>query len=172
MKYSAPDLRLKSINESGEISGYASVFGIVDGQGDVVLSGAFKNAITDFHAGKKPKLLWQHDTHSPVGLIEEIFEDNHGLFIKGKLLLEIPKAREVYLLLKNGAIDGFSIGYRIKNNYFKDGKQYLTDVELPEISIVTFPACEEATVDEVKSIDDTLGKIREISAKIRRKINE
>jgi HK97 family phage prohead protease len=160
------------MNESGEFSGYASVFGVMDSCGDVVVNGAFKNAVADFIAGKKPKLLWQHDTHYPIGVIEEIFEDDHGLFIKGQLLLEIPKAKEVYLLLKKQAIDGFSIGYKIKNNYFKDGKQYLTDIELLEVSVVTFPACREAVVEEVKSNDNTLNEIRKISQKIRRKINE
>jgi HK97 family phage prohead protease len=172
MKYSTPHLHLKSTDESGEISGYASVFGVTDGHGDVVVKGAFKNTIADFYAGKKPKLLWQHDVRSPIGLIEEIFEDNHGLFVRGRLLLEIPKAREVYFLLKNQAIDGFSIGYKIKNNYFKDGKQYLTDIELPEISIVTFPACEEAVVNDVKSANDVIDKIYEMTRKIRKKINE
>jgi HK97 family phage prohead protease len=172
MKYSTPHLHVKSMNESGEISGYASVFGVTDGHGDVVVKGAFKNAIADFCTGKKPKLLWQHDVRSPIGLIEEIFEDDYGLFVKGRLLLEIPRAKEVYFLLKNQAIDGFSIGYKIKNNYFKDGKQYLTNIELPEISIVTFPACEEAVVNDVKSANDIVNKIYTITQKIRRKINE
>jgi HK97 family phage prohead protease len=173
MKYLTSRLHLKSLEESGEISGYASVFGVTDGYGDVVVNGAFKNAVADFAAGKrKPKLLWQHDTHLPIGIIEEIFEDEHGLFVKGRLLLEIPRAREVYLLLKNQAIEGFSIGYKIKNNFFKDGKQYLTNIELLEVSIVTFPACGEAMVNAVKSEENSLRKIYEMSKKIRRKINE
>ncbi|MDR0677212.1 MAG: HK97 family phage prohead protease [Holosporaceae bacterium] len=168
MKYSPPQLNIKSKNDNGEISGYASVFGIVDGYGDVVVNGAFKNSIAE----KKPKLLWQHDTNSPIGVIEEIYEDDYGLFIKGRLLLEISKAKEVYLLLKNKAIDGFSIGYRIRSNHFKNDNQYLTDIELLEISIVTFPACGCAAVEDVKSETAFAEKIHEISKKIKDKINE
>jgi HK97 family phage prohead protease len=172
MKYLTQRLHLKSVNENGEISGYASVFNTEDGYGDVVVNGAFKDAVAEFSAGKKPKLLWQHDVNYPIGVIEEIFEDNYGLFIRARLLLEIPKAKEVYFLLKNKAIDGFSIGYKIKNNFFKNNKQYLTDINLLEVSVVTFPACGFATVEEVKYDDDILQKIRSLSAKIRRKINE
>ncbi|MDR2724452.1 MAG: HK97 family phage prohead protease [Holosporaceae bacterium] len=172
MKFLTPCLYLKSINENGEISGYASVFNVVDSHSDVIVSGAFKNAVVDFVHGKKPKLLWQHDINSPIGIIEKIYEDNYGLFIKARLLLEVPKAQEVYFLLKNRAIDGFSIGYKIKNNYFKNNNQYLTDIDLLEISIVTFPACEEAVVGEIKSNDGILQKIRAISQRIRGKINE
>jgi HK97 family phage prohead protease len=172
MKFLTPRVHLKSIDENGEISGYASVFNVEDGYGDTIIRGAFKKSVSDFILGKKPKLLWQHDINSPIGVITEIGEDGHGLFVKGKLLLEVPKAREVYLLLKNRAIDGFSIGYKIKNNYFKNNKQYLTDIDLLEISIVTFPACEEAIVEDIKSNASILQKIRAISQKIRGTIDE
>jgi len=147
-------LKLKSLGADGEISGYASVFNVTDRQGDVVLKGAFQNVIKKFVNGKKPKLLWQHDASSPIGIIEEIYEDDYGLFVKGQLLLEIPKAKEVYFLLKNKAIDGFSIGYKIKNRYFENNLKYITEVDLLEISVVTFPACESATIEEIKSIKE------------------
>jgi HK97 family phage prohead protease len=163
---------MKSTDENGEISGYASVFNVVDGYGDVVVAGAFRKAVADFASGKRPKLLWQHDAGAPIGVLEEIREDRCGLFVRAKLLLEIAKAREVYFLLKNKAIDGFSIGYRIRNNYFRDNKQYLTDIELLEVSVVTFPACGSAIVNDVKRGDDLLRKIRAISRQIKEKINE
>ncbi|MDR0580728.1 MAG: HK97 family phage prohead protease [Holosporaceae bacterium] len=172
MKFLTPCSHLKSLNENGEISGYASVFNSLDGYGDVVVSGAFKNAVADFILGKKPKLLWQHDINAPIGVLEEICEDDYGLFVKGRLLLEIPKAKEVYFLLKSRAIDGFSIGYKIKNNHFKNNKQYLTDIDLLEVSVVTFPACEKAIVGEIKSDDGASQKIRAISKKIKGKIHE
>ncbi|MBO4405176.1 MAG: phage major capsid protein [Alphaproteobacteria bacterium] len=143
-------MEIKSLNEKGEIEGYASVFGELDRNGDIVERGAFKKAIKEFSAGKKPKLLWQHDTTEPIGIIDELFEDNHGLFVKAHLLMELPKAKEAYLLLKNKALDNFSIGYRIRNHFIKNNQKHLTDIELLEISIVTFPACESATIDEVK----------------------
>jgi HK97 family phage prohead protease len=146
--------QIKSLTDQGEISGYASVFNIVDGYGDIVVKGSFKNTIKNFNLGKKPKLLWQHDKSIPIGVIDELREDNYGLFIKSHLLLEIPKAREIYSLLKNKVIDGFSIGYKVKDSFFESGIQYLTDIDLMEISIVTFPACEGALVGDVKSQND------------------
>lgn len=143
-------MEIKSLNEKGEIEGYASVFGKLDRNGDIVEQGAFKKAIEEFSAGKKPKLLWQHDTTEPIGIIDELYEDDHGLFVKAHLLMDLPKAKEVYLLLKNKALDNFSIGYRIRNHFIKNNQKHLTDIELLEVSIVTFPACDSATIDAVK----------------------
>lgn len=151
MKFLNVKIEEKSLNENGEISGYASVFNVKDAYNDVTIKGAFSKAVASFKAGKAPKLLWQHDASLPIGTIKEMYEDDHGLFIKCQLLTEIEKAREVYTLLKSHAIDGFSIGYRISDSYICNGVRYLKDVELLEISIVTFPACKEATVDNVKT---------------------
>ena len=116
----------KITEKSGEISGYASVFDVVDGHGDVILKGAFKKAVNLFKKGiKKPKFLWQHDVASPIGIIDELFEDDYGLFVRGHLLLDIPKAREACSLIKNKAINGFSIGYNVRDGYEKDGKKYI-----------------------------------------------
>lgn len=151
MKFLTSHIEIKSLEENGDISGYASVFNVRDGYNDVTLRGAFAKAVSNFNKGIRPKLLWQHDATVPIGVIEEMYEDDHGLFIKCKLLLEISKAKEVYALLKNGAIDGFSIGYKINDSYFCNGLRYLTDINLVEISVVTFPACKEAVVKDVKS---------------------
>ncbi len=151
MQILSSNTHIKSINDKGEFSGYASVFDIIDGNNDVVLKEAFTKSIQDFKSGKKPKLLWQHDVRLPIGIIEEMRADKYGLFIKGKLILEIPKVKEIYALLKSKAIDGFSIGYKLNDSYFQDNIQYLTNIDLLEISIVTFPACNKATVEEIKT---------------------
>lgn len=151
MKFLTSRIEIKSLKDNGEILGYASVFNVKDGYNDVTLRGAFANAVDNFKAGRRPKLLWQHDASAPIGVIEEMYEDEHGLFIRCRLLLEIEKAREAYALLKGGAIDGFSIGYKIKDSYFYNGARYLADIELLEISIFTFPACKEATIENVKN---------------------
>ncbi len=143
-------MKIKSINEKGEIEGYASVFNELDRNGDVVEQGAFSKSIEEFSQGKKPKLLWQHDTNELIGIIDEMKEDSHGLFVRAHLLMDLPKAKEVYLLLKNKAIDGFSIGYKIRDHFMKNNQKHLIDIELLEVSIVTFPACESATIDAVK----------------------
>jgi HK97 family phage prohead protease len=155
MKFLTHNANVKSINEKGEISGYASVFNVIDGHNDVVLRGAFAAAIRNSRSGRKPKLLWQHDLNVPIGVIDDLYEDDHGLFIKVRLILDIPKAREIYSLLKNRAIDGFSIGYKIKDSYFDGNIQYLVEIDLLEVSIVTFPTCEEATIEDVKASENT-----------------
>lgn len=151
MKVLNSKIEIKSLNENGEISGYASVFDVKDSYNDVTVKGAFSKAVASFRAGKAPKLLWQHDVSLPIGIIEEMYEDDRGLFIKCRLLMEVEKAKEAYALLKSHAIDGFSIGYKINDSYVNNGVRYLCDIELLEVSVVTFPACKEATVDSVKN---------------------
>ncbi len=157
----------KITEKSGEISGYASVFDVIDGHGDVILKGAFKKAVELFKKRiKKPKFLWQHDVAFPIGIIDEMFEDDYGLFVKGHLLLDIPKAREACSLVKNEAINGFSIGYNVRDGYEKNGIKYLTDINLLEISVVTFPACEQAIISDAKN-SDIIRNLKSISDKIK-----
>lgn len=172
MQYLNQKSLIKSIDDDGTIAGYASVFNVIDGHNDIVKKGAFKKAINKLHRGEKPKLLWQHDVHSPIGIIEIMREDDYGLFVKCKLLLEIQKANEAYHLLKNKVIDGFSIGYLIKNSHMDGKKKYLTELDLLEISVVTFPACKLAVVENVKSDFSFWESIKLISNKIKGKINE
>lgn len=167
MKYLTPCLKVKSTENNGEVCGYASVFDIADSYGDIVEHGAFKTAVENFKNGKSPKLLWQHNVDFPIGVVEEMFEDEHGLFVKCRLLQEISKAKEVHCLLQNGAIDGFSIGYKIRGHRFEKGHQYLTDIDLLEISIVTFPACESATVNDVKAQNEIIQSLKTITNKIK-----
>ncbi len=162
-------MKIKSINEEGQIEGYASVFCELDLNGDIVEQGAFTKSIEEFSRGKKPKLLWQHDMNEPIGIIDDLREDDHGLFIRAHLLMDLPKAKEIYLLLKNKALDGFSIGYRIRNHFMKNNQKHLTDIELLEVSIVTFPACESATIDAVK-FDQNITKNLEEEGKNKMKL--
>ena len=157
----------KIAEKRSEISGYASVFNVVDSHGDVILKDAFEKAVKLFKKGiKKPKFLWQHDVTSPIGIIDELFEDDYGLFVRGHLLLDIPKAREACSLIKNEAINGFSIGYNVRDGYEKDGKKYLTDINLLEISIVTFPACEQAVISDAQK-SDIVRDLKSISEKVK-----
>ena len=97
--------------QEGIFSGYASTFGNVDNGNDIVAKGAFTKSLGERPANKV-KLLSQHKTDQPIGIFEEIFEDSKGLFVKGKLALGTQKGRETYELMKMGAIDGMSIGFR------------------------------------------------------------
>lgn len=156
MQFLDAKIKIKSCDQNGEIFGYASVFNVTDGYNDVTVKGAFQKAVHNFNTGIRPKLLWQHDINSPIGIIEELYEDDHGLFVKCQLLLEIEKAKEIYTLLRKRAIDGFSIGYKLNDSYYENGKRFLTDIDLLEISIVTFPACREAVVETIKSKENKL----------------
>ena len=150
---------MKSADE-GVFSGYASVFGNEDQGNDVVQKGAFTKSLEDRPA-PKVKMLFQHKTDEPIGVFETIYEDQKGLYVKGKLALKTQKGKETYELLKIGALDGMSIGFRAdpqKQGYNenKRGVRTLKEVDLMEISLVTFPMNEEAMVQSVKGNSKTI----------------
>jgi len=144
---------VKSLDETGRFAGYASVFHVVDKQRDMVKPGAFSKTITAT-ALSDVKLLWQHTWSEPVGVIDRLFEDAQGLYVEGRLLMEVARAREAYALLKSGALNGLSIGYSpVKSRTDPDtGIRHLLEVDLWEISLVTLPANPHATVTVVKSL--------------------
>ncbi len=147
-------LTVKSIDSNGYFAGYASVFDVIDNQNDVILKGAFSKTLKD----KDIKLLWQHRNDEPIGVFTEIYEDEKGLYVEGKLLLEVQRAREAYSLLKSGAINGMSIGYTVKDSVIdnKNALRILKEIDLWEISLVTFPSNPEAVVKIVKNTPSTV----------------
>ena len=101
------------MTEGAVIEGYASRFGLPDQGGDIVAKGAFGASLARLAAkGDKVRMLWQHDPTKPIGVWDEIREDETGLWVKGRLLSEVALAREAATLIDAGAIDGLSIGYR------------------------------------------------------------
>ncbi len=145
-------LEIKSLDEKGMFKGFGSVFGNTDSYNDVVVSGAFTKDLQSKPA-QKVKMLWQHNSREPIGVYHSIVEKDYGLEVEGQLLVDdVQQAKEAYALLKAGAIDGLSIGYSVNDFQTKDGKTYLTDLKLWEISIVTFPANDLATISDVKSM--------------------
>lgn len=139
----------------GLFQGYASIFDHIDTQNDRVVRGAFQKSLGHWKALKgKPKMLWQHCEDQIIGVWHTVEEDSKGLFVEGKLLLEVAKAKEVYALLKEGALDGLSIGYQVKQSLkasSPNGVRLLTELDLLEISLVTFPANEQARISAVKN---------------------
>lgn len=135
----------------GTFEGYASVFGIVDQGMDVVERGAFAKSLG---SGRQVKMLWQHDPHQPIGVWDEISEDERGLKVRGRILKDVARGAEAMALLKAGAIDGMSIGYRTVDAIREgaDRVRKLLEVDLFEVSLVTFPMLPAATVTDVKSI--------------------
>jgi hypothetical protein len=153
------ELILKSDEEEGTFTGYASIFGNKDLGGDVVEQGAFVRSLRNRKA-KKVKMLWQHKTDMPIGVYDRISEDGDGLKVSGRLALGTQGGRDAYELLKMGAIDGLSIGYKADpaKQYYDDRKRkrHLKEVDLMEISLVTFPMNPKATIQAVKGIDRTI----------------
>src|ERR1035437_9422884 len=146
---------LKFLAETGVFEGYASVFNVVDQVHDKIAPGAFKDSLAVWHkSGRLPPLLWQHESLGPIGAWREMYEDSHGLYVKGDLFInDIALAKEAYKLLKENVVTGLSIGYRTQESH-RDQKsvRVLTKLDLLEVSLVTFPANDLARVSNVKRL--------------------
>jgi len=148
---------VKAVNQDGTIEGYGSVFGVKDSYADVIQKGAFDKSIKAHKEQKSmPALLWQHDAAQPIGVWTEMSEDSNGLYLKGKLAMDTVKGKEAHALLKMGALNGLSIGFMTKQAKYDEKTEIrtLTEVEIWETSIVTFPANTKARVTHVKSADE------------------
>jgi len=159
MKIRACDIAVKSLADDGVFKGYASIFNYVDAHGDVVCKGAFEQSLDRWQKkGALPKMLWQHAPDQVVGVWTRMREDEVGLYVEGKLLLDVAKAREAYALLRCKAVDNLSIGFRskrsIRGRFGTRDVTYLHEVDLMEVSLVTFAANDEARILAVKSAAD------------------
>lgn len=126
----------------GQIAGYASLFGQADQAGDVVAPGAFKASLARTEAaGRRVKFLWQHDPATPIGVWHSLAEDSRGLHVAGEILPGVTRGADAVALLKAGAIDGLSIGYRTIRAAPnpETGGRTLIEIDLWEVSLVTFP---------------------------------
>jgi HK97 family phage prohead protease len=133
------------------IEGYASLFGEIDQARDMVMPGAFTQTLKQRGLRKIP-MLFQHDPSEPVGVWLEMKEDLRGLWARGRLIPDVTRARELLALLQAGAVDGLSIGYRTQRGQIepKTRVRKLYQVDLWEVSIVTFPLLNGARVSAVK----------------------
>jgi hypothetical protein len=145
-------LDLKSVGDDGAFEGYASLFDREDLGHDVILPGAFAASLAERGAAGI-KMLFQHDPKEPIGIWEALFEDRRGLYAKGRLMSEVTRAREVLALMRAGALDGLSIGFKAvtAKREARSGVRRLAQVDLWEISVVTFPMCPEARITSVKT---------------------
>ena len=129
-------------------AGYAALFDKPDRGGDVIRKGAFARAIGE---GKSVPLLWQHRPERPIGRIESLSEDARGLRVIARLT---PDAgNEAAALLRDGAVGGLSFGYRVRTREPRHGGRTLTDLDLVEVSLVTFPMQPGARVHAVHEED-------------------
>jgi HK97 family phage prohead protease len=150
-----------AVAEDGTFAGYASLFGKADLGRDMVMPGAFRASLVKRGAAGV-KMLYQHDPNQPIGVWEEIREDDRGLYVRGRLTTGVARAREVLSLMREGALDGLSIGYSTVRGRTdrKTGVRQLIEVDLWEISVVTFPMLPEARVAAVKGETALLAAIR------------
>ncbi len=133
------------IDASGRFCGYASVFNQVDDSGDVVMPGAFGTSLAK-RGVSKIRLLFQHDPKEPVGIWESIAEDGFGLWVAGRLIAGVPRADALRALIERRAVDGLSIGFRTVKATRESGQRRLWQIDLWEISIVTFPMMDGARI--------------------------
>jgi len=145
-------LDLKAVEGDGSFEGYASLFHREDMSRDVVLPGAFADSLAK-RGASGIKMLFQHDANQPIGVWGSLKEDARGLYAQGRLMPEVAKAREVHALMRAGALDGLSIGFRtVKGRRDRvSGVRRLEKVDLWEISVVTFPLLPEARVATMKA---------------------
>ncbi len=150
------------------IEGYASFFGNADQGGDIVQPGAYCRSLERLKSdGRQVKMLWQHDPAEPIGVWDEVREDARGLYVKGRLLETVDRAREAAALIAARAIDGLSIGYRtIRATKNDKGHRLLQELELWEVSLVTFPMLPSARIG-AKGDSLDASDLRELAATIR-----
>jgi HK97 family phage prohead protease len=143
-----------AIHRDGTVEGYASLFGAIDQANDMVLPGAFAQTLRQRDIRRVP-MLFQHDPAEPIGVWLALEEDWLGLYARGRLIPEVARAKELLSLLQAGAADGLSIGFRTVKARVdpKTRVRRLHQVDLWEISLVTFPLLAEARVRTVKASD-------------------
>jgi HK97 family phage prohead protease len=170
LKHRNVAFKATAVGDAGTFSGYASVFGNEDTYGEIVAPGAFSESLAALTAAGDPlPVLWQHNASQPIGGSDMLVEDNRGLKTEGFLLIdEIPQAKAAHTLMKRRIVKGLSIGYYVRDSSYdeKTGIRTLKALDLVEYSIVTFPANELATVDNVKAAAK-LKTIREFESFLR-----
>ncbi len=145
---------IKSMADDGTFEGYGSVFGVKDLGDDIIMPGAFAKSLSEHKAAHtKPKMLWSHShTTMPPGVWTEMREDEHGLFLKGKLI-DTSTGRDLRVAMKEKAVDGLSIGFDLRKGEIEyDGPvRKIKSLNLWEISPVIFPMNPDARVSAVKA---------------------
>jgi uncharacterized protein len=138
------------MTDTKRFAGYAAVFNARDAGRDVIVPGAFARQLN--RAGLNLPLLWQHEAQNPIGRILSVAEDAHGLRVTGEFATNAKPARDAFELVKAGAVSGLSIGYRVRRADAdrKQNVRRLLDLDLIEVSLVTFPMQPHARVLQVE----------------------
>jgi len=164
---------VKEVDEEGHFAGYASVYNVIDAYRERVAPGAFAATLRKWQSrGRLPPALWQHRSGEPVGPFTLMREDEKGLYTEGRLLVnDVQRAREAWALMKSKTVDGLSIGFNSVVEEWNNEEKILTlkEIDLWEVSIVTFPANSESLITEVRSMfaDGNVPTIKEIEEILR-----
>ncbi len=160
--------KAEAVKDDGTFSGYGSVFGNVDSYREIVAPGAFKSSLAAIKSAGDPlPVLWQHNPDQPIGGYTDLGEDERGLKVSGFLLKDdVALAREAYALMRARVVKGLSIGYYVRADSYdeKSSIRTLTELDLREISVVTFPANEQAQVENVKAAFQQMLKAGQLPA--------
>jgi len=145
-----PTYKLKEVqlDGAGTFEGWASVYDSIDDSDEVIGRGAFGKSLRE--RGPERPLLLGHDRNQIVGKCW-LAETSRGLALRGQLDLTIRRAQEAYSLLKSGALRGLSVGFKTLKETWKEGRRYITEAKLYEVSLTAFPCAEDALVTSVKT---------------------
>ena len=165
MEHKSFNIEIKNIDGQGRFKAYASTFGNKDKVNDVVVKGAFTKTLERNNL-KNIFMFWQHKTDIIIGEWISMIEDEKGLLVEGQLFIDnIQQAKEAFFLMKQGLITKLSIGFALIKKSFDSGTRMLEEIDLKEISPVTFPANEEADIIGVKDMKELT--IRQFEEKLR-----
>jgi uncharacterized protein len=168
MEYSAAfDFEIKSISETGTFVGKGSVYGTVDLGSDIMEPGSLSKSVQE--RGNAVPILWQHDPKVPIGLAH-LTDTPSALLVNGRLSLGVPEAKNALSLMKDKVVRGLSIGYQVVKADAKNGIRRIKEARLFEISIVTFPMNEGATIDSVKRFGSP-SELTEMVSSFQRKLD-
>lgn len=156
VKASTAELEIRADGPEGEIRGYGSVFKKVDSYNEMVMPGAFKASLAAWEKSGRPiPMLWQHRSDQPIGVWDQFEENSKGLKLKGLMNLETQRGREAWSDVKMKAVTGLSIGFFEVEadpwDWPQTEPRKLHELDLREVSPVTFPALKEAQIDAVKA---------------------
>lgn len=152
LKHLTYAFEMKETKEDSEFfyfEGYGATFGNVDHGGDVIQQGAFKNTLLK---NRVIPVLYQHNSREPIGIYTDMKEDSHGLYVKGKLPKDDALVRDrIIPQMKVGSIAKMSIGYTVIDRIWQNDIRVLKEVDLFEISLVTFPMNDQANITGMKA---------------------
>lgn len=168
LAFEETEIKFSGDGKQGIFEGYASVFNNTDSDGDIILPGAFKNALTN--QSRKVAMFFNHKTWDlPVGKWDSLAEDDKGLYVRGQLTPGHSGATDLKAAMQHGTVDGMSVGFSVTKDDYSlgtSGRIFKNIAALREISVCTFPANELAGVSAMKSVDG-IETIRDVESWLR-----